>query len=170
MQYEKIILELMSRIKNLEEDVSTLKACITSMKDNQVVAGQILLNRRTKSYIKNNDSMIDACYLYGKKAYENSESDFKIYADAVFRETGMNKNSAYICIYAVKSLLDGVVFKRVISSKALVKYLGYIRNDFGKNGLKKSISALKGHIEYLQSCGKPANSFVKIYNEYKVKI
>lgn len=177
MQYETIILELMSRIKVLEEDVSCMKATLQTFEaagnfaggttDTPSVPVPVL---RNTTYTKMTDRMIDRCYEYGKKAYCTRHANIGDYADLVADETHMNRSSALMYIYAVKCMLEGKVFKRAVSSKALRRYFAEIDTDFGKNGLSNAIAATRAHIEYRQSCKFPADSIIAVCDEFQKKI
>lgn len=173
MEIEKIILELLSRIKVLEEEVLSLKEIIVDRNISVYnTAGGVEddKNKTKKNYTRTNEKMIDECYKYGKLAYNNPEADLKDFAVTVMNETGMNKSSAYIYIYVVQSLLKGDKFKRLISSNALKRYFELILVEFGKEGLRKALFATKQHIEYLKQCNLPVKSFVSICQEFEVKI
>lgn len=175
MQIEKIILELMSRIKVLEEEVYSIKEDIMTLNisNHEPVIEEPeeqKTSSKKKKYTRTNEKMIDECYKYGKMLYNNPDADIKEFADTVMKETGMNKSSAYIYIYAVQSLLQGEQFKRHINSNALKRYFELILIEFGKEGLSKALSATKQHVEYLKLCNLPVKSFVNICDEFKVKI
>ena len=151
MQYETIILELMARIKKLEEEVAMLKEAVGSF-DNQDEreavsdeTGETSEGRRGQgSYKKMTDEMMMICYKCGKQLNDGANSSEL--ADMIVEETGMNRNSAIMYIYAVSSLLSGTVFKRAISGKALRKYYDLILNEYGSAGLEKAIKATRLHI------------------------
>ena len=84
MQYETIILELMARIKTLENDVAAMKTTVQSLEeainsvgnpdldidvDSPDAATSTPSTRNTTTYTKTTEHMIDVCYTYGKKAY-----------------------------------------------------------------------------------------------------
>lgn len=178
MQYETIILELMSRIKVLEADTANMKERMQSLErsvnrmsaqnsnpsSEEIPAAD---EQRSSSYTKMTDQMIDVCYAYGKKAYQNSGMGMGDLADAAANETGMNRNSAFMYIWAVKSMLEGAVFKRAISTKALKKYFAEISNEFGKSGLENAINATRKHVAYRKSCGHTVDSIDKICDEFQ---
>lgn len=175
MEIEKIILELMSRIKVLEEEVSYQKEVIMNLTMSS--PGSVIEEKeepkimiKKKNYTRTNEKMIDECYRYGKMAYNNPDADVKEFADTVMKETGMNKSSAYIYIYVVQSLLKGEQFKRHINSNALKRYFELILVEFGQEGLRKALFATQQHIEYLKQCNLPVKGFVNICDEFKVKI
>ena len=62
-------------------------------------------------------------------------------------------------------MLDGVIYKRAINSKALQKYCDNIWNEFGRKGLEKAIQATKLHIEYRREFGHPVDSIEEICNK-----
>lgn len=181
MQYETIILELMSRIKVLEEDVASMKATLRSLEasvnpvetpdmDTSFTPAPTSCSQNATPYKKMTDHMMDVCYAYGKKAYRTPDANIGDYADTVANETDMNRNSAFMYIHAVKSMLEGKVFKRAISTKALRKYFSAIYNDFGKTGLSNAITATRAHIKYRQSYGVPMDSIIALCDEYQKKI
>lgn len=182
MQYETIILELMSRIKTLENDVANMKTAIQSLEttlnsvdtsdfeDVSVEPAPSSSSRNTTPYTKMTEQMIDICYSYGKKAYQTPDANIGDYADIVASETGMNRNSAFMYIYAVENLLEGKVFKRAVSTKALRKYFSTIYSEFGKAGLAKAITAAKEHIKYRHSYNLPADSIAALCDEFQKKI
>ncbi len=173
MEIEKIILELLSRIKVLEEEVLSLKEIIVDRNIsvyNTADGVEDDKNKTKKNYTRTNEKMFDACYRFGKMAYNNPDVDIKEFANTVMKETGMNKSSAYIYIYVVQSLLKGEQFKRHINSNALKRYFELILIEFGKEGLRKALFATKQHIEYLKQCNLPVKSFVVICQEFEVKI
>ncbi|MBQ4636713.1 MAG: hypothetical protein IJB64_09805 [Akkermansia sp.] len=182
MQYETIILELMSRIKTLETDVANMKADIQSLEvtinslsesntdfnvNSPIETTDSTSPRNTTTYMKMTEHMMDVCYTYGKKAYESSDANIGYYADLVAEQTGMNRSSAFMYIYGVKNLLEGKVFKRAISTKALRKYFSTIYNEFGKAGLTKALQATKANIEYRDSCGLSSDSIIALYEEFE---
>lgn len=180
MQYENIILELMSRIKVLESDISILKEKILSSEsviqpteENSLIDNSSTTptqSPNTTAYIKTTFRMIDVCYLYGKKAYLTSGANIGEYADIVAAETGMNRNSAFMYIHGVKNLLEGKVFKRAISVKALRRYYVLIQEDFGLPGLKKAIAATRANIEYRNKCNLPSDSIISLCDEFEEQI
>ena len=107
---------------------------------------------------------------YEKTDYSVADNRIGNYADIVASETGMNRNSAFMYIYAVVNLLEGKVFKRAVSTKALRKYFSTIYSEFGKAGLAKAITATKEHIKYRHSHNLPADSIDALCDEFQKKI
>lgn len=175
MQYEAVILELMTRIKKLEEEVAMLKETVGSF-DSQDQrekipdeTGETSESRRGQgSYKKMTDEMMVICYKCGKLF--NGGANSSALADMIVEETGMNRNSAIMYIYAVSSLLSGTVFKRAISGKALRKYYDLIFNEYGSAGLKKAIKATRLHIEYRKECGLTADAIEELCDEYQNRL
>lgn len=161
MQYETVILEMLSRIKNLENEVEELKSMI---ENNDTFNG---CEEKGRKNITVTDEMLDECYLFGKKAYENTYSDVRSFAQTVSKETGMNENNAFMTITAVKFLLDGEVYKRALSAKALDKYLDNILNDYGKTALSRALDSMDKHIEYRHSKNHNVDALIKVCNKYK---
>ncbi len=115
MQYEVIILELLSRIKKLDADVEELKNLLPS---NGSASELVSIESEGRpSYTKMTDEMIMICYQSGKKM-RDGENPNEL-AEMIAEETGMNKNSAVMYLYAVDGMLNGTIYKRAISSKAL---------------------------------------------------
>lgn len=173
MQYETIILELLSRIKKLEEEVGELKQVLLTRSLVQVTdntANNIEDERTdaTVSYTKMTDEMIDICYKCGKKlaSGENAQE----LADDIAESTGMNRNSAIMYLYAVQGMLDGTIYKRAISAKAMRRYYDTIWNESGSAGLKKAIKATRLHIDYRRECGHMVDSIEEICNHYENRL
>lgn len=164
MQYETIILELLSRIKKLEADVEELKQSqfhhVTQQESPAAVS--------PASYTKLTDEMIEICYKYGQMVFRGGNA--QELADNAAEETGMNRNSAFMYICAVSSLLSGKIFKRAISKKALEIYFKKIFNDYGSAGLKKAIKATRLHIGYRRSCGQTVDSIEEVCNKAEKRL
>lgn len=162
MQFESIILELLSRIQKLEEEVDFLKQMLyeDTEKSPKSENSSLAIQESNTSYKKMTDEMIELCYTHGKRV--NKGENIQEIADDIVYETGMNRNSAIMYLQVVSSMLDGTIYKRAINSKALQKYFDNIWNDFGSNGLKKAIAATKHHIEYRREFGHPVDSIEEI--------
>ncbi len=173
MQYETIILELLSRIKKLEDDVSLLKQTqehmLTVISSTQ---GDTNINDKQNStavsYTKVSDEMIHMCYQYGKNI-QNGEIVLEL-ADKICQKTSMNHSSAVIYLYAVNAMMEGKVYKRAISGKAIRRYFDMIMNEYGSNGLKKAIKAVRLHVDYRRSFGQIVDSIETVCDEYEAKI
>lgn len=175
MQYEAVILELMTRIKKLEDEVAALKNAIgrfDGQDEQNLAAGEVStapeVRRGQGSYKKMTDEMVMICYKCGKEL--NDGANFAELADVIVGETGMNRNSAIMYIYAVSSLLSGTVFKRAISGKALRKYYDLIFNEYGSAGLKKALSATRLHIDYRKECGLTTDAIEELCDEYQDRL
>lgn len=172
MQYEAIILELLSRIKKLEDDVNELKlAQIGIHTTNETIencSDAPILSEDATPYKKITDEMIDICYKCGKKAAAGE--NVQELADDIADSTGMNRNSAIMYLYAVHGMLKGKIFKRAISAKAMKKYYDNIFNEYGSAGLKKAIQATRLHIEYRRECGHTVDSIEEICIAYENRL
>ena len=164
MQYETIILELLSRIKKLEEDVEELK----QSRQNNVVDQENATSASSVSYTKMTDEMIEICYKCGKMVFQGENA--QELADDVAEETGMNRNSAFMYIYVVSSLLSGEIYKRAISKKALEIYFKKIFQDYGSDGLRKAIKATRLHIDYRKSCGHTVDSIEEACDKAEARL
>ena len=183
MQYDAIILELMSRIKTLEGEVSQLKTAVSALEARGSIRSdgeQALLKEKisfaseakqgTVSYTKTTDQMIDACYRKGVEAYEHSDTNIWPLADSVSAATGMNRSSAFMYICAVKSMLTGTVFKRAINTRALRRYFQSIQQDYGAEGLRTAISSVRKNIAYREGFHLPSDSLIGVCEEYEAKL
>ena len=174
MQYETIILELLSRIKKLEEDVEMLKkthiTCDSNCSEKNEDMEMPIMSKQDSSvvYKKMTDDMIEMCYRCGKKVSEG-ESAPEL-ADDIVDETGMNRNSALMYLYAVSGMLKGEIYKRAISAKAMKFFFDRIFNDFGSKGLKNAIKATKLHINYRKDCGIPVDTIEEICESYERRL
>lgn len=174
MQYETIILELLSRIKKLEEEVTELKQALLISTSAQISNNNAVndisdeRNDGAVSYTKMTDEMIDICYKCGKKlaSGENAQD----LADDIAESTGMNRNSAIMYLYAVQGMLDGTIYKRAISAKAMRRYYDTIWDESGSAGLKKAIKATRLHIDYRRECGHTVDSIEEICNHYENRL
>lgn len=172
MQYQSIILELMTRIQKLEDEVYRLKQyadniSISGSQENPDVEKDISENTVVQ-YQKMTNEMIIACYEGGKKLLSGEmASDV---ADKIVEETGMNKNSAIMYVYAVHGMLEGTVYKRAISAKAMKKYFDTILSEYGKFGLQKAIKATRLHVAYRRECGHVVDSIEEICDSYEKKM
>ena len=174
MQYETIILELLSRIKKLEDEVNELKQTIG---DRPVVTQNITpenyaddssSNEASVSYKKMTDEMIDICYMCGKKLRDGE--NIQDLADCIVEETGMNRNSAIMYLYAVQGMLDGTVYKRTISAKATKIFFTKIFNEYGSAGLKTAIRGTRLHAQYRRECGLPYENMEEICNVFESRL
>ena len=167
MQYETIILELLSRIKKLEDEVNELKSKIFTNTD-ILETNSAISETNNIGYVKMTDEMIDICYKCGKQVV-NGENVQEL-AEDISESTGMNKNSAIMYLYAVQGMLEGTIYKRAISSKAMKRYYNIIFNEFGSDGLKKALKATRLHINYRRVCGHTVDSIEEICNEYENRL
>ena len=137
MQYEIIMLEMLSRIKKLEEDVEMLKSARSTIEHSSAViaddASAPIASKRESAvaYKKMTDDMIEMCYLCGKKVSEG-ESAPEL-ADDIVDATGMNRNSALMYLYAVSGMLNGEIYNSM-SNKEYIKTVDKITNNIGQFG------------------------------------
>lgn len=175
MQYEIIILELLSRIKKLESDVKELQqlqsatnVTASSEYEQMFEVNEYPSSAESVSYKKMTAEMIDICYKCGKKAAAGDS--IQELADDIAESTGMNRNSAIMYLYAVQGMLDGTIYKRAISAKAMKRYYDIIFNEYGSAGLKKAIRATRLHIAYRRECGHTVDSIEEICNHYENRL
>ena len=174
MQYEMIILELLTRIKKLEEEVEELKQILQSFssrlseEESTVSSDDEEESCYTVSYRKMTDEMIEICYKSGKKLADGG--NVQELADDIADSTGMNRNSAIMYLYAVQGMLEGTIYKRAISAKAMRRYYDIIWNEKGSAGLKKAIKATRLHIAYRRECGHMVDSIEEICDQYEARL
>lgn len=168
MSYDKVILELLSRIKNLEEDYEHLNSRIEQLENGFTQNNSNIGGKR--SIVKLTDEMIDECYIKGKECYENGTADYLKISQEISEKTGMNSRSAYMYLMAVKSMIAGEPFKRAISNRATEKYFEYIRRDYGITGLKKALDCVKKHVEYRKSCGLIADGLENLCSKVEATL
>lgn len=166
MQYETIILELMSRIKVLEDELTALKERVAALEQAPAETDEPA-TQRTTVYTKTTEHMMDVCYAYGKKAHEIPDASISDYADTVAAETGMNRSSALMYISAVKNLLEGKVFKRAVNNTALRKYFSAIYEESGAAGLAKAIQATRETIAYRTRYGIASDAMTALCEEFE---
>jgi len=125
-------------------------------------------NEKTKSKKqKMTEEMMKSCYKYGKIL--NTEGNLTEVVEKVVKETGMNQNSAIMYLYAVSNMLDGIIYKRAISTKATEKYFDMILAEYGISGLEKAIRATREHVDYRRACGHMVDSIERICDNYQKK-
>ena len=73
-------------------------------------------------------------------------------------------------LYAVQGMLEGTIYKRAISAKAMKRYYDTIWNEYGSAGLKKAIRATRLHIDYRRDCGHMVDSIEEICNQYEGRL
>lgn len=164
MQYDAILLELMSRIQVLEKEVAGLKQTVQALESHTGEDAS-----RSQPYTKLTQPMMEVCYRYGKKAFQTPGAKLGQYADDAAAQTDMNRSSALMYIYAVKCMLEGNVFKRALSVKAIRHYLSAIYEDFGKPGLDKALQATRKHVEYRRSLGHSVNSIAALCDQMELR-
>lgn len=168
MQYETILLELLSRIKSLESEVEQLKqkleACSRPVSPTPSEEGE----QPSAGYQKMTDDMIDRCYQEGKRLQEGA--NVQQLANVVAQQTGMNRNSAIMYLHAVDGMLSGTVYKRAISAKATQRYFDWILKEFGSVGLKQAIRSTRLHIQYRKACGHKVESIEALCDRQETRL
>ena len=159
MQYETIILELMSRVQKLEEEVEELKGIIKST--------NIQADAQPKRNVKVTPEMTKLCYEKAKQAYNNEYLDTNELAKEVADQTGMNFNTAKMNIYSITQMLKGEEFNRLLSADSLDLCLSLIYDEYGFTGLQKALKATGLHIEYLKTKDMATAKLLSVYNKYE---
>ena len=175
MQYESIILELMERIKQLEkahENLETRISCLENrneQKRTEKPEELRMVEEDSGQRKKMTPEMMAACYTCGNRLYQNPQLNFGRAIDDLVEETGMNRNSAIMYVYAVKSMLAGEGYKRAISQPATELFFNSIRRDYGPAGLRNALTATRTHIRYRQQYGHVVDGLEKLCDLYEEK-
>ena len=162
MQYETIILELMSRVQKLEEEVEQLKSVVSN---GSIEQAEI----QPKKNVKVTPEMTRECYEQAKIAYRNHYVYIDELAEEVSKKTGMNYNTAKMNIGSITKMLRGEEYNRLLSADALDLCLGWIYEDFGLKGLENALTATELHIEYLKTKDMATAKLLSAYNKYNKK-
>ncbi len=97
--------------------------------------------------------VIKQIYPIAKDVFEKNKS----HADGrkiLVKDAGMNSNSANDYINVFQKMMHGEEYQRTINEEATRYYFENIRNDFGKDILKKAIRATRLHLVYYVKKGK----------------
>lgn len=159
MQYETIILELMSRVQKLEEEVERLKNSVAENNSQQ-------METVPKRNVKVTEEMTRLCYEKAIIAYRNHYIHTDDLADEVCKQTGMNFNTAKMNIYSITQMLRGEEYNRLLSAGSLDLCLKWIYEDFGSKGLQNALTATSLHIEYLKTKDMATEKLLSVYNKY----
>lgn len=101
-----------------------------------------------------------------KSVYENNLSKTEG-VDNLVQILNMNRGSAQMIVGQIfPRLLDGNHFTRTLSVDLFDGFLRFILEDYGSERLKKSLSALKMHIDYIKGKGDPKIKLRKVYQSY----
>lgn len=173
MQYETIILELLSRIKTLEEDVASIKQQLSEAAPSENASSAESESQTDRAvpparHQKMSDDMIMICYQCGKKLHE--DGNLADLVDYIEHETHMNRNSAIMYLYAVSAMLSGTIYKRAINTRATKMFFDQIFGEYGSQGLKRALKATSLHIEYRKGCGHTVDSIEALYRQYKQRL
>ena len=85
-------------------------------------------------------------YELGRQVHDGELRPTEATAEMV--EFGINPNSAKDFIYILKSMLNGDVYKRAISTANTDDFLTWILRDDGPAGHARAVAALEKHLEY----------------------
>ena len=101
---------------------------------------------RTKMTIE----MTESAYAYSKKVYAG-EMSVRESVNRLVNDSHMNKKSASNYIENFGKIMDGQVYKRNLSQKAIDYFLTKILEDYGVDKLSNAIQAVDKHIEYYEN-------------------
>lgn len=178
MQYESVILELLERIKQLETSYENLEnrlSCLENQADrtsNGAIAEEETEQPEAEPELrkKMTPEMMAACYECANQLHHNAQLSFGHTMDDLVEQTGMNRNSAIMYVYAVKSMLAGEGYKRAISQPATELFFNLILRDYGPEGLQKALTAARTHITYRQQYGHIVDGLEKLCEAYETKL
>jgi len=106
---------------------------------------------------------IHDCYHYGKRV---AAGEIEVGTAAMnIERTGMDKGSAQIYIRCVRSMIHGEIYKSTVKEIAVSHFLTAIMTDYGFDGLRKALEALRLHLEYQKSY-QSLSGLWKIYDEF----
>jgi hypothetical protein len=111
--------------------------------------------------------MVEKSYEIAKKVYNNS-LDKNQGAKILNQQYKMNQNSALMYISDIICMLKGQGYKRIMAEDDTKYFLTMIEKEFGSEYIKKSLFAVKQHINYIHSIDKPSN-VEKMYNNFMQK-
>ena len=166
MNYESIILELMNRIKVLENRCDEMEEQMSNLGIEPVDIGEEFMMRRNTVRQKMTKEQIRNCYEHGVALYKYDYLDLSSEISKLLSETPMNPNSAIMYVSAVINMLNGEVYKRAINQTATELYFQYIQADFGVEKLKNAIHSTKLHIKYREQFGPTLTGLVELCNKY----
>ena len=103
------------------------------------------------------------CYAYGKQV---AAGEVEIGMAAInIAKTGMDKGSAQIYLRCVRSMLYGECYTGTVKELAVSHFLTAILSDYGMDGLRKALEALRLHLEY-QKAYNSLSGLRKLYDEF----
>lgn len=179
MQYDSIILELMTRIKALEASCQELDQRVAYLEgqflEEEPAGGEEAEQaegapHRPDGKQKMTEEMVRACYECALRLSADQGLDFGREITALADQTGVNRNSAIMYVYAVRAMLSGDVYKRAISRGATEAYFLSILQDFGTDGLAKAIRAARAHVAYRRQCGHKVDGLAHLCDVYEERL
>ena len=85
----------------------------------------------------------------------------------LYKDTGMNANSANYYIEAFLAMMNGRTYQKTINYKAHRYFLEKIETDFGKESLEKALLSVKKHIVFYEETeNKTLPGIRKLYQEF----
>ncbi len=96
---------------------------------------------------------INAAYDVARRVYANQLTEVDAVSELVGQQA-MNPASALIYVRNLRSMLNGITFKRTMSARSFAVYLDRISDDFGSIAARAALASVRGHIEYYNSLGR----------------
>ncbi len=178
MQYDPILLEFFSRIKELETALNEINGKLQRFEQESQEYTEpkpctdVCEDRPDEGakYQRLTGKMIHYCYEAGKKAFMNQHPNYHQMAEKIAKDTGMNPSTAFMYTYVVKCLLNGEPYKRAISVKATEAYLNQIAEEFGAQTLQNALNAIREHVAYRQKLGQTAKSLSDLCDFFQKRL
>lgn len=101
-------------------------------------------SRRARSPMP--DEHIEACCKEGSNLWRGATTMDAASRNLVKRK--MNPATAVMYLQAFSAMMEGVCYKRTISTRATGMYLAYIEKHFGIHHCSNAINAIRQHLEY----------------------
>ena len=160
VNYERIILEMLERIRAAEERIEALEARL-----NAADTPAAEPSRRTGLTME----AIDACYDLALRLEQQGGADASRAIAELAQAHGCKPNYAICFVSAVRAMVNGREFKFAIKEQAARRYFERILTDFGKQGLRKALTAARAHVAYQQSKGNPARGMEALCRQYEAR-
>lgn len=103
------------------------------------------------------------CYEYGKKIV-NGEMERKEAINTLYQK-GMSERSATYYLQCVKGMMEGKKYTATVNQTATSYFLTEIYSEFGADGLRKALMAVKEHLQY-QKGKNNLPSIETLYEEF----
>ncbi len=137
----------------------------------RILTAYLKLEQSNTNYFAVTEEQLNQLYPLAKSVYEEKIL-IKDAINILASKYNMNTASATIYMYNFQHIMKGERYTRSMSSDITENYFNNITKDYGYGDLNVALSALKQHIEYLQSQknNPPCHSLLRIYNAFKATV